>query len=66
MGVSQNYFSYHFTTYVNKTIMLYTLNLYSDVCQLFLNKTGGKKELSFKLSRILSWHHTRPHQQETC
>ena len=22
--------------------MLYTLNLYSDVCQLFLNKTGKK------------------------
>ena len=23
--------------------MLYTLNLYSDVCQLFLNKTGEKR-----------------------
>ena len=23
--------------------MLYTPNLYSDVCQLFLNKTGEKK-----------------------
>ena len=22
--------------------MLYTLNIYSDVCQLFLNKTGKK------------------------
>ena len=25
--------------YVNQIIMLYTLNLYSDICQLFLNKT---------------------------
>lgn len=25
--------------------MLYTLNLYSDVCQLFFNKTGKKKTL---------------------
>ena len=24
--------------------MLYTLNLYSAVCQLYLNKTGWKKE----------------------
>ena len=28
--------------YVNQTIMLYTLYLYSDVCQLCLNNTGGK------------------------
>ena len=24
--------------------MLYTLNLYGDVCQLHLNKTGGKRD----------------------
>ena len=29
----------HFPTYVNQIIMLYTLNIYTDVCQLFLNKT---------------------------
>ena len=29
-----------FTIYVNQTIMFYALNLYSDTCQLFLNKTG--------------------------
>ena len=23
--------------------MLYTVNLYSDLCQLFFNKTGGKR-----------------------
>ena len=30
--------------YVNQITMLYTLNLYSAVCQLYLNETGrGKK-----------------------
>ena len=29
--------------YVNQMIILYTLNLYSAVCQLYLNKTGRKK-----------------------
>ena len=29
--------------YVNKIIMLYTLNLYSAICQLYINKTGRKK-----------------------
>ena len=28
--------------YVSQVIMLYTLNLYSAVCQLYLNKTGRK------------------------
>ena len=28
--------------YVNQTIMLYTLTLYSAICQLYLNKTGRK------------------------
>ena len=27
--------------YVSQVIMLYTLNLYSAVCQLYLNKIGG-------------------------
>ena len=30
-------------TYVSQIIMLYTSNLYSAACQLYLNKTGGKK-----------------------
>ena len=29
----------HFKIYVNQTIILYNLNLHSDICQLFLNKT---------------------------
>ena len=28
--------------YFSQTIMLYTLNLYSAVCQLYLDKTGKK------------------------
>ena len=33
----------HFMMYVSQFIMLFTLNLYSAVCQLYLNKTcwGG-------------------------
>ena len=30
---------------------MYVLNLCSDICQLFLNKTGGKKELGSR-----EWH----------
>ena len=30
----------HFIIYVNQIVMLYILNLYSDICQLFLNKIG--------------------------
>ena len=28
--------------YVGQIIMLYTLNVYSAACELYLNKTGGK------------------------
>ena len=31
--------------YICQTIRLYTLNLYSNVCQLYLNKTGEEKSL---------------------
>ena len=31
-------------TYVSQIIMLYTLNLYNVVCQLYLNKNGGEGE----------------------
>ena len=30
---------------------MYALNICSDVCQLFLNKTGGRKELGLR-----EWH----------
>ena len=42
MNVSWNYFDNHFTRYVNHTIMLNDLNLYSNICQLFPKKTGGQ------------------------
>ena len=42
MIISRTYCGNTIPTHVNQTIMLYTLNLYSDVCQLHLNKTGGK------------------------
>lgn len=29
--------------YIYQAIMLYALNFYSDVCQLFFNKTRGKE-----------------------
>lgn len=32
----------HVTIHINQTITLYALHLYSDVCQLFLSKTGKK------------------------
>ena len=40
MDVSWTYCGKYFTVHVNQTIMLYALKSYSDVCQLFLNKTG--------------------------
>ena len=33
---------YHGNNFISQTIMLYALNLYGDVCQLFLNKTREK------------------------
>ena len=42
MDLSRTYLDNHFTIYVNQTTMLYTFNLYSYACQLFLNKTGIK------------------------
>ena len=50
MSVIQTYYDNHYTIYVNQIIMLYTLNLFSDVCQLFLSKTGKKKRVGNNLS----------------
>ena len=43
MNVHCTYCGHHFMMYVSQIIMLYTLNLYSAVCQLYLKKTGRKK-----------------------
>ena len=40
---SLNLFDNHFMMYISQIIMLYTLNLHSAVCQLYLNKTERKK-----------------------
>ena len=41
MDVHSIYCGHHLTMYVSQILMLYT-NLYSAVCQLYLNKTGRK------------------------
>ena len=39
------YCANYFMMYVSQIIMLYTLNFYSAICQLYLNKSGTKKKL---------------------
>ena len=47
--------------YLSQTIMLYTLNLHSAICQVFLNKTGIKRE-----KRIQKYYsHTSSESQRT-
>ena len=41
MDVHETYCDY-FTMYVSQIIIWYTWNLYSAICQLYLNKTGRK------------------------
>ena len=41
MDASLTYFGNYFTIYINQTIMMKALKLYSEVCQLSLNKTGN-------------------------
>lgn len=37
----------HFTIYVSQIVTLYILNLYSAVCQVYLNKNGKKFNVKF-------------------
>ena len=50
-----------------KTVMLYALNLYSDVCQLFLNKAGKVIKIHFKIKkqkfRSYWGHLDQPHEK---
>lgn len=39
----------HFMVYVNQIIVLYTLNIYSAISQLHLNKTGEKSMLKISV-----------------
>lgn len=44
MDVSCGHCGDHFTIHTHQTIKLYPLSLFSAVCQLLLNKTGGEKK----------------------
>ena len=45
---------HHFVMYISQIIMLYTVNLYNAVCQLYLNKIGRKKKnIKYKCYSIL-------------
>ena len=54
-GVHWTYYGNHFMMYVSQIIMLATFNLHSAVCQLYLNKTGRKKN-HIGDQRILRWY----------
>ena len=41
--------------YVNEIIELYTLNLYTAVCQLYVNKTGGQGDINSQQWPQTSW-----------
>ena len=42
MDASQTNCGNYFMMYITQIILLYTLNLYKGICQLYLNKTGQK------------------------
>lgn len=42
MDVGWTYHGSHFTIHVNQTIILHSLNIHGDVCQLFLDATDKK------------------------
>ena len=44
IDVDSTYCDNYFMTYVSQIFMLYILNLYNAVCQLYLNKTGREKK----------------------
>ena len=44
MDVQQTNCDNHIMMYVSQFIMVYLLNLYSAICQIFLNNTGRKKK----------------------
>ena len=54
IDVSWTYWDNHFTIFVNQTIVLYTLKLYSDLSWLFLSKTG-KTYTPKKFFLFVSW-----------
>ena len=45
MDANETYCSDNFRKYIHRVIMLYTLKLYNDMCQVYLNYTGRKKRI---------------------
>ena len=56
--LNKTYCDNHFTIYINQTTMLHILNLYSGICQLFLNKTKKKKTTSFSFPCLSLYNFT--------
>ena len=48
MDTNKTYYSNHFTIYVSQTILLCTLNFYSDTCKLYHYNTGGKSHQTMR------------------
>ena len=44
VDIKEIYYGNLFATYISQIIIPYTLNLYSTVCQLYLNKNGIKNK----------------------
>lgn len=44
MNINQIYYNNHFMIYTIQIIMLYALNVFSDVCQIPLNKMRKNKD----------------------
>lgn len=51
--LANEYGGNHFAIYVFQINMLYTLNLHSVICQLYLNATGRRKKVCGKVSQLL-------------
>lgn len=44
ININQIYYNNHFMIYASQIIMLHALNVYSDACQISLNKMGRNKD----------------------
>lgn len=53
MDVSPTHCGHHFMIHVNQIIMLYALDVYNEVCQLFLSNTGKKRKCGVVQLQVL-------------
>ena len=65
MEVNSTYWGHHFAIYVCQINMLHILNVYSDVCQLYLNRIekkikGQNKNVGFNFfsTHVRTYSHT--------